>query len=642
MLRRLLIAAVDWLSLVPLITLSLVPLAALSLVPLAASAKERSEVDAKYKWDLTALYKSEDAWTTAKADLEKRVAGMDKFRGHLGGSADSLYRALAFDMDLQNDLQHLAAYSSQLGDEDARIARHVEMRHAADQLGVKLGAATSFIRPEILAAGATKIRAFIDADKRLVPYRPYLEDVLRYAPHTRSAAEEEIIAQAGRMAGGGYAVRDIFNNAELPWPTIALASGEKVRLDDAAYTQYRQSANRADRDSVFQAFWRAHREFQGTYGAALDAGVQAHVFDKDVHHFNSCVEDALFRDNIPPRVYTQLIADVNANLPTLHRYLRLMKRMLGVQQLRYEDLYTPVIKSVDLHYTPEQAMDIVLDAVKPLGQSYVDTLSHGFHSGWIDWMPTTGKASGAYSNGAYGVHPYQLQNFTGMYDEIGTLAHESGHSMHTYLANSHQPYVTHDYATFVAEVASTLNENLLFHRMLDHTTDKNTRLFLLGSYLDNLRGTLFRQTMFAEFELAIHQKAEKGEALTGENLSKLYLDIVRKYYGHAKGVCLVDSLYGVEWAYIPHFYYNFYVYQYSTSIVASTALAGGIRAERAAGGGTAKRDAYLHMLESGSSKYPVDLLKGAGVDMTTSAPFQAAIKEMNSVMDEMEKLLAKP
>jgi len=278
--------------------------------------------------------------------------------------------------------------------------------------------------------------------------------------------------------------------------------------------------------------------------------------------------------------------------------------------------------------------------VAALGPGYVQTLHKGYQSRWIDWMPTTGKASGAYSTGAYGVHPYQLQNFTGLYDEVGTLAHESGHSMHTYLADSHQPYATHNYATFVAEVASTLNENLLFHYNLDHTKDKQARLYVLGSYLDNLRGTLFRQTMFAEFELKMHEMAEKDETLSGENLSALYLDIVRKYYGHDQGVCKVDSLYSVEWAYIPHFFYDFYVYQYATSIVASTALANGIRDEAASGkGSTKKRDGYLNMLSSGSSKYPIDLLKDAGVDMTTPAPFQAAMKEMNAVMDEMDKLL---
>src|SRR5439155_11083288 len=529
--------------------------------------------------------------------------------------------------------------ASQLNDEDQRISRHLEMREAAQRLFVQLGSASSYVRPEILAMGGSKVRASIPAEPRLKAAKPYLEDILRYEKHTLSAAEEKVAAQAGRMAGAGYTIRDLFNNAELPWPTVKLSSGEDVRLDDAAYTKYRQSANRADRDTVFQAFWRAHRDFQGTYGAALNALVQEHIFDRDVHKYSSCLESALFGDNIPTRVYTQLLDDVHANLPVLHRYLRLRQRMMGLKELRYEDLYAPIVSEVKMSFTPEEAMKLVLEAVAPLGKEYVDTLRQGFASRWIDWMPTTGKASGAYSTGAYGVHPYQLQNFTGLYDEVGTLAHESGHSMHTYLADRRQPYVTHNYATFVAEVASTLNENLLFHHMLDRTQDKAARLYVLGSYLDNLRGTLFRRTMFGEFELKMHELGEKDETLSGTNLSQLYLGIARSYYGHDQGVCKVDSLYSVEWSYIPHFFYDFYVYQYATSIVASTALANGIRDEAAAGKGTKKRDAYLTMLGSGSSKYPIDLLKEAGVDMTTSAPFQAAMKEMNSVMDEMEKLL---
>ena len=443
------------------------------------------------------------------------------------------------------------------------------------------------------------------------------------------------------MTGTGYNVRDVFNNAEMPYPTMTLSDGRRIRVDDAAYTQYRQSVVRADRDSVFHAFWRTHRQFQGTYGAALNAQVQSHVFDMTIHHYKSCLEDAMFGDNIPPKVYHQLLSDVHANLPTLWRYLKLRKRMMGLSELRYEDLYAPIVKEVELHFTPEEAMAVTLEAVKPLGPAYVDTLRKGFHSRWLDWMPSTGKASGAYSTGCYGVHPYQLMNFTGMYDEVSTLAHESGHSMHTYLSDSHQPFANHNYATFVAEVASTLNENLLLHRMLDRTTDKNARLFLLGSYLDNLRTTLFRQVLFAEFELAIHDKVEKGETLSGESMSKMYLDLVRRYYGHDQGVCKVDELYGVEWTYIPHFFYDFYVYQYATSIIASTAIATEIHDE-ARLGKTAHRDAYMRMLESGASKYPVDLLKETGVDMTTSAPFRSAIREMNSVMDEMEKLLASP
>jgi len=299
----------------------------------------------------------------------------------------------------------------------------------------------------------------------------------------------------------------------------------------------------------------------------------------------------------------------------------------------------PIVSQVDLRYEPEQARAIVLEALSPLGKDYLEALKKGFESRWTDFLPSTGKRSGAYSTGVYGVHPYQLLNFNGRYEDLSTLAHESGHSMHTYLSNAAQPLPTADYSIFVAEVASTLNENLLVHYLLDHAKDDATRLFLLGHHLDGLRGTLFRQTQFAEFELAFHEQAERGEPLTGENLSTLYLKLVREYYGHDKGVCLVDDLLAQEWEFIPHFYRSFYVYQYATSMVASTSLARAIR-EEAKARGSAKRDAYLRLLRSGSSDYPIALLKAAGVDMTTSTPFDAAMAEMNATMDEMERILA--
>jgi oligoendopeptidase F len=411
-----------------------------------------------------------------------------------------------------------------------------------------------------------------------------------------------------------------------------------VRLDAAGYGAWRGTTNREDRFRVFRAFWDKHHEFRGTLGAALHTEMQAHVFYKDTHRFESSLQAALFGNNIPTTVYRQLVADVRANLPTLHRYLRLRQRLMGVDTLRYEDLYAPILPSVERKYTPEQAEEIVLASVAPLGREYVAALTRGFRERWFDWMPSTGKTSGAYSTGAYGVHPYQLQSFNGLFEDVSTLAHEAGHTMHTYFSDKTQPYVNHDYATFVAEVASTLNEKLLLEDMLRREKDKETQLFLLGSYLDNLRTTLFRQTLFAEFELAIHERAERDETLTGENLSQLYLDLVRTYYGHDAGVCLVDERYAVEWGYIDHFFFNFYVFQYATSIVAGTSLANGILDEAKEKKGTAKRDAYLRMLSAGSSKYPIELLRDAGVDMTTSAPFQAAMREMNAVMDEIERL----
>ena len=606
----------------------------------AAGAEERANIPEKYKWNTADLYASDEAWAKRKDELAARISKLGEFQGQLAQSADRLYAALAARMDVDRDLSRLETYASMRSDEDVRVGKTREMDLSAKELRVRLDAAVAYQKPEMLALGAAKVRGFIAADKRLEPYAPWLEDVLRYEAHTLSAPEEKVASLAKMMSEGPAAAHGTFTNADLPYPEIALKSGGTVRLDAQGYTKYRADSDRDNRDKVFQAFWSKYKEFERTLGDTLAAHVKTHQFDQQVHKYASCLEAALFESNIPPSVYKQLISDVHANLPTLHRYLKLRQRLMGVEQLSYEDLYAPIIKQVDLRYTPEDAKELVLSAVAPLGPQYVADLKSGFENRWVDFMPTTGKKSGAYSTGAYGVHPYQLENFTGIYEEVSTLAHESGHSMHTFLSDKNQPYPTHDYKIFAAEVASTLNENLLLHYMLGRTKDKETKLFLLGSYLDGLRTTLFRQTLFAEFEWRIHELAEKGEALTGEKMSELYRGLLKYYYGDAAGVCKVNDLYGVEWAYIPHFYYNFYVYQYATSITASAQIAANMRADAAAKKpATKSRDAYRKMLASGSSQYPIDLLKAAGADMTTSGPFNAAIKEMNATMDEMEKLL---
>jgi oligoendopeptidase F len=622
----------------PLILAALLAVALLS--PLAR-AEERANVPENLKWNTADLYASEDAWYQAKDAVATRVPKMADFQGKLGESATAFYDAISAMEALDQDLTRLQVYASMRGDEDTRLAKPREMNQIIEPIAVQFYSTISYIRPEILALGAEKVNGFLAAEPRLAPYKPMLDDILRYAPHTLTAPEEKIASQAAIMADNAGRAYRTFKDAEQPYPEITLASGEKVRLDAQAYTKYRASVNREDRDKVFDAFFSCFKSFERTFGTTLDGDVKGHIFNKDVHKFGSSLEAALFNSNVPVAVYKQLIADVHANLPTLQRYLRLRQRMMGVDTLRYEDLYAPIIKKVELRYTPEQATELTLEAVAPLGPDYVNTLKTGFENRWVDFIPTTGKRSGAYSTGAYGVHPYQLQNFTGLYEEVSTLAHESGHSMHTYLSDQHQPYATHDYRIFVAEVASTLNENLLLHYMLDQTKEKDARLFLLGSYLDGLRTTLFRQTLFAEFEMKIHELAEQGEPLTGERMSSLYLGLVKDYYGDTQGVCKVKDLFGIEWAYIPHFYYNFYVFQYATSITASAQIAANMRADAALKKPVTKsRDAYLAMLSSGSAKYPIELLKSAGVDMTTSAPFNAAIKEMNGIMDEMEKLLA--
>ncbi|HET8733853.1 MAG TPA: oligoendopeptidase F [Anaeromyxobacteraceae bacterium] len=626
----------------------LIALAALSLAAAAPAAApkrppaapaDRSQVPDRYKWKLGDLFPSDAAWAEAKAALAKKLPDFARRRGTLAGSARALGDALTEMGHLQNELERIGVYASSRNDEDIRQPGPRAMKSEAERLGVDASAAFAWVRPEILAMPAEQVRRYIGEDPRLRDWAVYLEDVLRWKPHTLTADEERIVARTGDLASAGQDVHGVLTNADLPYPTVKLSTGESVRLDPSGYQRARTATARADRDRVFQAFFGALKQYERTLGTALYAQVRAHLFDREVHKFGSSLEAALFRDDIPVAVYQQLVKDVNANLPTLHRYLKLRQRMLGLPDLRYEDLYTPLVKSVDRRYGIDQAMAMTLDAVKPLGQDYVAKLRHGFESGWTDFLPSTGKRSGAYSTGVYGVHPYQLLNFNGQWEDVSTLAHESGHSMHTFLANTHQPYPTSGYPIFVAEVASTLNENLLFRRALESTKDEAEKLSLLGNRLESLRTTLFRQTMFAEFELGIHELAEKGEALTGEKMSELYLRLVRKYYGHDQGVCKVATLYGDEWEFIPHFYYDFYVYQYATSLVASTSIAKAIREDEAQGR-TAARDRYLTMLSSGRSKYPVELLREAGVDMTTSAPFQAAMEEMNRTMDEMEAILA--
>jgi oligoendopeptidase F len=606
----------------------------------AGAADEGAATDPKYSWDLTELYPSEAAWTAAKDAAVAVLPKLSGCRGRLAESPTVLLGCLETLYAIDRRLTQVEVYASMSYDLDTRVGRTQQMQDQARQARTAFASAAAWVRPEILAAGGAKLRALLAAEPRLAIYRQPLEDILRRAPHTLDPESERILAETAMLSNAGQAIRDIFVNADLPYPEVRLSTGETVRVDAAAYTKYRAAASRADRLAVFEAFWARYNQFTRTLGTALNAQVQAHEFTRKMRKYDSSLEAALFADNVPTAVYTQLIADVRANLPTLHRYLRLRQRMMGVDKLLYEDLYAPIVQRYERTFTPDEAMALTVEAVAPLGKAYQDTLARGFASRWVDWFPRIGKRSGAYSTIAYGIHPFQLQNFTGLYDEVSTLAHESGHSMHSFLADEEQPYATHDYPIFVAEVASTLNENLLVNAMLAKAESDDERLFLLGSHLDGLRTTLFRQSLFAEFELRMHEMAAKGEPLNGENLSALYLGLVRAYYGHDAGICEVKKAYAAEWAYIPHFYYNFYVYQYATSVIASVSIADGIRAESAAKApSTARRDGYLKMLSAGSSRYAYDMLKEAGVDMATSAPFQAAMREMNATIDAMEAIL---
>jgi oligoendopeptidase F len=464
-----------------------------------------------------------------------------------------------------------------------------------------------------------------------------LDNLFRTKKHTLSEKEERIMALSGMVDGVSYSIYNTFSNAEMPAPEVTLSDGKKVLLTGTAYGKYRTLANRDDRKKVFEAFFNNLEKFKAVYGEMLYGNVQKDIFQAKARHYESSLESALFPNNIPVGVYHALVDNVNKNLSAFHRYLQIKKRMMGVDTLKYLDLYAPVVKDVDLKYSYEEASKIVLEALKPMGKDYVATVKRAIDERWIDVFPTHNKQSGAYSNGSmYDGHPFILLNYNDSYMDVSTMAHELGHSMQSYLSNKKQPYPLADYQIFVAEVASTFNEVLLFNYMIKKETNDDIKLSLLMNWLDGFKGTLFRQTQFADFELKIHEAAEKGLPLTGKTLSKMYMDMVKSYYGSDKGICKIDNYLEMEWAYIPHFYYNYYVYQYSTSFTASISLA-----EKVMSGDSIALHRYINFLSAGGSDYPIELLKKAGVDMTTAEPLENTIASMNKVMDEIEKILDK-
>lgn len=600
-----------------------------------AQERDRSKIPDQYKWNLADIYPSEAAWRQAKQKMIDALPSIGTYQGTLDSSAEQLYGCLNLVTNLNKELARLYSYASMSLDQDTRVQTFLGMQQEMSQLGAEYGAKTAFIEPEILKINPATVQTFLKKDKKLEIYRHYLDDILRRRAHTGTEGEEKIIADAGLMSDGPSTIHGIFANADFPYPEITLSNGDTVKLDASGFALHRTSTNREDRKKVFAAFMGKLNDYRRTYGTQLNAEVKKDLFYKNARTYTSCLESALDGNNISTQVYHSLIDNVNKNLNTFHRYLKLRQRILGVDQLHYYDLYAPLLANVDLKYSYDESQMHILTALQPLGSEYVSVVKKAFANRWIDVYPTEAKRSGAYSNGsAYDVHPYILLNYNGKYDDMSTLAHELGHTMHSYLSNTHQPYATADYPIFVAEVASTFNEALLIDYMLKEIKDKHVRLSLLGSYLEGIKGTVFRQTQFAEFELRIHDMAEKGQPLTGDVLNQIYDEIVKKYYGHDKKICIVDDEIKAEWMYIPHFYYNFYVYQYATAFTASAALS-----EHTLAGDREATKKYLEFLSSGGSDYPINLLKKAGVDMTTSEPFELTMKKMNRVMDEMEKIL---
>ena len=603
----------------------------------AAQERDRSNIPDKYKWNLADLYPSDAAWRAAKDAFAAELPSIGKFKGRLMSSPSTLADGLDTLYAKTKELSRLASYASLLADQDTRDSSHQGMRQEMTQLSATFGAEAAYTNPEILKAGNAAVERFIAAEPRLKPYRHHLDDLIRRASHTLSDSEEKILADARPMAGSASSVFGILSNADFPYPTVTLSDGHTVKIDQAAYADLRALPTRSDREKVMASFFNALGSFSRTFGTTMNAEVQKVLFYTKTRRYKTALETELDGPNIPVSVYTRLVDGVNRNLPAFHRYLKLRRRMMGLDELHYYDLYAPLVGSVKLEYTPEEAQKLVLGAVAPLGMDYQATIQKAFADRWIDLLPNAGKRSGAYSSGGvYDVHPYMLINYNGKYADVSTLAHELGHTMQSYFSNRTQPYPAAGYPIFVAEVASTFNESLLNDYMLKQIKDDATRLSLLGNYLENIKGTVFRQTQFAEFELRMHEMAQKGQPITGDSLAKLYLDITRRYYGHDQKICVVDDYVAHEWSYVPHFYRDFYVFQYATSFTASEALAAKVKA-----GDPAATRRYVAFLSAGGSKDPIDLLKDAGVDMTTDEPLDLTVASMNRVMDEMERILAK-
>lgn len=594
----------------------------------------QATAEEKLHWSLEDIYATREEWSADLARIEQGIEALADYQDRLTADAGSLREGLDLYHDTLKRLYAASSYASMRYHEDMRVGETAEMEARANLLATRLSEAASFIEPEILAADRDAIERWVAEEPGLSVYEHSLDDILRRAEHTRGPQEEAIIAATGLLSDAPESVYAMFANADAPWPTVELSDGTSVRLDQSGFGKHRESSNRDDRRLVFERFFDVWSSYARTCGATLFAQVKKDMFYSRVRRYPSSLARALDANRIPVAVYHQLIASARTHLPVLHRYFGIRRRLLGLDELRYYDIYPPLVEA-DLTYTIEEARSLVADSTAPLGEDYASVLRKALSARWMDVEPRPGKRSGAYMNGhVYDVHPFVLMNFQGTYDSVSTLAHEWGHAMHSHLSNQAQPFADAHYSIFTAEVASTFNEALLMDRMMSEADSAEERLFFLGRELEGLRGTFFRQTMFAEFELRIHETVEGGDTLSGERFTKLYGELQRAYHGHDEGVLNVDDLYNVEWAYIPHFYYNFYVYQYATSIAASSLLV-----ERVRRGEAGAADSYLALLSSGGSEYPYDQLVEAGVDLATPEPYEALMRRMGTIMDEIEEIV---
>ena len=593
--------------------------------------RERKDIQEKYQWDLGSLYASDEKWEEDFTELKKLSEQITKYKGRTVESSNTLLNVIELSNDIKRKSENIFTYAKMKLDEDTREDKYQSYSDRAKSLMVEAEEKLSFIVPEILTIDESKLNSYIEGESGLKQYKHSLEKIIRKREHTLSPQEEAIIAQSGDLADAPQNTFSMLNNADIKFPEITNENGEQVEITHGRFIPLLMSSNRRVRKDAFKGLYDTYKNYKNTFAATLSGDVKNNIFYSKVRKYNSAMEASLDNNKIPVDVYDNLINAVHKNLDSMHRYVKLRKKALGLDELHMYDLYTPIVKDIDLKFNIEQGQDLVLKGLQALGEDYVSTVNRGLNSNWIDVYENKGKRSGAYSWGTYDSEPFILLNYQDTLDDVFTLAHELGHSMHSLLTRDNQPYVYGSYSIFVAEVASTVNEALLMDYMLKNTNKEEERLYLLNHYLEQFRGTVYRQTMFAEFEKMIHAEVEKGESLTAEKLSSMYKGLNEKYYG--KDI-IVDDEIAMEWARIPHFYYNFYVFQYATGFSAAVALAQKILDKE-----EGALDKYLEFLKSGNSDYPINVLNKAGVDMTSPEPVDKALKLFGKLVDEMEKLL---
>ncbi|KJS03320.1 MAG: oligopeptidase PepB [Peptococcaceae bacterium BRH_c4a] len=591
----------------------------------------RDDLPAENKWRLEDIYTGLEQWEQDFSQIQEMIDTIGSYRGRLGESADTLLKALRLQDNIQEITERIYTYARMRRDEDNTNNAYQALTDRAEGLSTRIHAAQSFIVPEILEIPQEALEGFLQEKQDLSLYNFALSELTRQKPHTLSPAEESIIARAGDVTTAPASIFRMINNADITFPPIRGDAGKEVEVTHGRYGQLMESKDRRVRQEAFSSLYSSYGKLKNTLAATLNSSVKKDIFYSKVRNHPSALEASLFADNIPPEVYQNLIGTVRQNLGSMHRYMALRKKLLGLDEMHMYDLYVPVVREVKWEITYPEAVAMVSRGLAPLGGDYGETAARGFASGWVDVYENRGKTSGAYSWGPYGVHPYILMNYQDNLNNVFTLAHETGHAMHSYYSYQEQPYVYAHYKIFTAEVASTVNESLLMAHLLKTVTDRDKKVYLINHYLEQFRGTVFRQTMFAEFEKMIHERVEAGEALTPQYLCNAYHQLNADYHGPEM---VVDPEIHLEWSRIPHFYSAFYVYKYATGFSAATALTRRILED-----GHPAVSRYLDFLKKGDSDYPLNLLQTAGVDMTTPTPIQEALDLFKSLLDQLEKSL---